>query len=207
MSATANDNDLVPSPSRGFAWTLIIAGFVGLLASLILTIEEIEHYKNINNALICDLNPLFSCTNVMTSEFGHLLGFPNPLIGLAAFVAPISVGVGVLAGARFKPWFWRLFIFGIFAGFVFVIWLFLMTTFVVKFLCIFCIMAWAGMIPLFWKTILWAMTEDLIQVPEKAIPLAFKAYDWSFMFALGTELIIATTIIIRFWDSWYLIFV
>lgn len=207
MSTTYKEDDLVPSPSRGFAWTLIITGFIGLLASLTLTIEEIELYKNANQALLCDINPLLSCSKVMVSEFGAILGFPNPLIGLGAFVAPIAVGVGVLAGARFRPWFWRLFIFGIFAAFVFVFWLFLMTTFVVKFLCIFCMITWAATIPLFWKVILWAMTEDLIQVPQRAIPFAFKAYDNSYLFAIGTELLIAATIIWRFWDSWYLLFV
>lgn len=83
MSTTYKEDDLVPTPTRGFSWTLIITGLVGLLASLTLTIEEIELYKNAGQALLCDINPLLSCSKVMVSEFGHLFGFPNPLIGLA----------------------------------------------------------------------------------------------------------------------------
>lgn len=44
-------------------------------------------------------------------------GFPNPLIGVAAWIAPIVVGGLLAGGARFDRWFWAVFNLGfVFAG-------------------------------------------------------------------------------------------
>ncbi|MER3394118.1 MAG: vitamin K epoxide reductase family protein, partial [Microcella pacifica] len=74
--------------------------------------------------LNCDVNPLVSCGTVMTSPEASLFGFPNPLLGVAGLVAPIAVGVALLAGARFARWFWALFLGGVTLAWVFVMWLF-----------------------------------------------------------------------------------
>lgn len=152
--------------------------------------------------LSCDLNPFISCKSVMLTAQASLFGFPNPLIGVASFVAPIAVGVAILAGAQFAAWFWRLFSVGITAGFVFVIWLWIQSTFVIGVLCPYCMVAWAAMVPLFWKVILFGAKDGFIDTPLRFVGFFDRAYDKAWVFTVVTEAIIIAIIIARFWTSW-----
>jgi uncharacterized membrane protein len=142
----------------------------------------------------------------MLTEQAKLFGFPNPLIGIAAFMAPIIVGFAILAGAKFKIWFWRLYLVGVSLGFIFAFWLFTQSTFVIHALCIYCMAAWIGMIPIFWKTFIWAAAEGVINVPVKSINFFVRAQDNTWAFTFGTEFLAALAIVIVFWNDWYRLF-
>jgi uncharacterized membrane protein len=93
---------------------------------------------------------LVQCGANLDSWQGEVFGFPNPLLGLGGFVAPIAVGVGLLAGARFASWFWIAFNIGIAGALAFVIWLIGQSIFVLGTLCPWCMLVWLVTIPLFW---------------------------------------------------------
>ena len=153
------------------------------------------------------MNIFISCKSVMLTEQARLFGFPNPLLGLAGFVAPIAVGVAVLAGGRFKAWFWRVYLIGLSMGFIFVLWLFTQSTYVIHVLCPYCMLAWVAMIPLFWRTFIWAGAEGVIDVPVRTVGWFVRAQDFTWLFTLGTEVLALLAIIISFWNSWYLLFI
>ncbi|MEL0237152.1 MAG: vitamin K epoxide reductase family protein, partial [Aquiluna sp.] len=90
-----------------FPVSLILFGIVGWVASFGLTLERIKVAGDPGASTACDISPFISCKSVMLSEQAALLGFPNPLIGLAAFFAPVVVGFAILAGAKFASWFWQ----------------------------------------------------------------------------------------------------
>lgn len=194
--------EVLPAPGKGFAWTLIITGIIGWIAAFTLTLERLHVASNPSATLSCDLNPFISCKSVMLTEQARLLGFPNPLIGLAAFVFPIAVGAAILAGAKFALWFWRVFATGITMGFLFVVWLWTQSTFVINVLCPYCMIAWAGMIPLFWTVILFVLREGVIETPLRFAGFFDRAYEKAWAWALGTDLIIIAIIIVRFWTYW-----
>ena len=201
VSNIESTNELIESPNRSFAISTIIYGFVGLIAAFSLSVEKIHLLLNKDAVLSCDLNPFISCGKVMAKPQASLFGFPNSFIGLMAFVAPILVGFAILAGARFKPWFWRIYTAGIGMGFVFVLWLFSQSTYVIHILCPYCMVAWLGMIPLFWKTIIWAGAEGVIDVPVKLVGWFVRSLDYTWAYILGTELLALTAITISFWSS------
>src|SRR3989338_1934453 len=58
---------------------------VGALASFIQTIEKINLLKNVGVPLKCDLNSVFSCSNVLNSWQSSVFGFPNSLMCLFFF--------------------------------------------------------------------------------------------------------------------------
>ena len=66
------------------------------------------------------------------------------------FVAPIAVGVAVLAGARFRRWFWLVFNLGVAKALAFCIWLMSQSIFVLGTLCPWCMLTWATTILMFW---------------------------------------------------------
>ncbi|MFM5951817.1 MAG: vitamin K epoxide reductase family protein [Micrococcales bacterium] len=205
MSNIKTSDDFVESPSKSFAWFSILLGILGWAAAFALTLERIHVASNPNATLSCDMNVFISCKSVMLTAQAKLFGFPNPLIGLAAFVAPIFVGFAVLAGAQFKQWFWRVYMVGLALGFVFVLWLFTQSTFVIHVLCPYCMVAWVAMIPLFWRTFIWAGAEGIIDVPVRLVGLFVRSQDISWVYSLATELLAAISIIISFWSSWHLL--
>jgi uncharacterized membrane protein len=141
----------------------------------------------------------------MLTPQASLFGFPNALIGIAAFIAPIAVGVAILAGAKFAAWFWRTFAVGVTLGFIFVFWLFMQSTFVIGVLCPYCMVAWAAMVPLFWKVILFGTKDGFIDTPLRFVTFFDNAYEKAWLFTLVTEAIYVEIIIARFWNSWPLL--
>lgn len=194
--------EVLPAPGKRFAWTLIITGIIGWFAAFSLIIERIHVATNPDAVLSCDLNPFISCKSVMLTEQARLLGFPNPIIGLAAFIFPIAVGAAILAGAKFALWFWRMFATGITMGFLFVVWLWTQSTFVINVLCPYCMVAWVAMIPMFWTVILFLLREGVIETPLRFAGFLDRAYDRAWLWSLITESVIAAIIVIRFWSYW-----
>jgi uncharacterized membrane protein len=205
VSNIKTSDDFVESPSKSFAWFSILLGVLGWVAAFALTLERLHVAANPDAVLSCDMNVFISCKSVMLTEQARLFGFPNPLIGLAAFVAPIFVGFAVLAGAQFKQWFWRVYLVGLTMGFAFVLWLFTQSTFVIHVLCPYCMLAWLAMIPLFWRTFIWAGAEGVIDVPVKLVGLFVRSQDIAWVYSLATELLAAIAIIVSFWNSWHLL--
>lgn len=130
-----------PRHSRpiSFAIFLAIAGAVGWWAAFNLTVSKIEVLENPSVDLACDFSVLVQCGTNLTAWQGAVFGFPNPLLGMGGFVAPIAVGVGLLAGARFARWFWIAFNVGIVGAFAFVIWLISQSLYSLGTLCPWCI--------------------------------------------------------------------
>ncbi len=204
-SAKTELSDL-PNPSKSFAWSLIVTGIVGWIAAFALTLERLHVAADPNATLSCDISPFISCKSVMLTDQAKLFGFPNPLIGLAAFFAPVLVGVAILAGARFARWFWRLFAAGVAAGFIFVLWLFVQSAFVINVLCPYCMVAWAAMLPMFWRVFIFGANDGFIETPLKLVGFFDRAASKAWLFTLATEAIVVAIIVWRFWNFWPTLF-
>ncbi|MET1043483.1 MAG: vitamin K epoxide reductase family protein [Microbacteriaceae bacterium] len=175
---------------------LIVAGLVGLVASAILVLERIELLRNPTQPLACDVSPFVSCGPVILSWQGSLFGFPNPLIGVAAFVAPIAVGVAMLAGARFARWFWLLFLAGVFLGWVFVMWLFTQAVYSIGTLCVYCMVVWAVQIPLFWYLAAWNARHG--HLGRGLRPLGRSLLPFTWLIVLANYAVIVFAILVQF---------
>lgn len=144
-----------------FAIFLIVAGALGWWAAFNLTVEKIELLKDPGVELACDFSVLVQCGKNLDSPQGAVFGFPNPIIGLGGFVAPIAVGFGVLAGARYARWFWIAFHVGIVGALAFVVWLISQSIFVLGTLCPWCMVVWSVTIPLFWAVTSHTLAEGV----------------------------------------------
>ncbi len=63
---------------------LVVAGALGLTASLVLTIEKFSLLADPTYRPSCSINPVISCGSVMSSPQAEAFGFPNPLLGSSA---------------------------------------------------------------------------------------------------------------------------
>lgn len=193
------DNSLVLFPIA-----LISFGVMGWIASFGLTLERLAVFENPDRITSCDLSPFISCKSVMLSEQAALLGFPNPLIGLAAFFAPVVVGFGILAGAKFAGWFWNLFLVGHVFALGFVIWLFTQSAYEIGALCIYCMVAWAATIPLFWMILGHNLKEGFFGL--RAMPAGEFVYEWAWVLTLLSYTTLILLIVVQFWDYWVTLF-
>lgn len=183
-----------------FPIALIVFGIMGWVASFGLTLERLAVAVDPNHATACDISPFISCKSVMLSEQAALLGFPNPLIGLAAFFAPVVIGFAILAGAKFAGWFWNLFLLGHLFALAFVLWLFSQSVFVIGSLCIYCMVAWTATIPLFWSILGHNLKEGYLGI--KAMPAGEVIYDWAWVITVMSYLALISVIVVQFWNFW-----
>ncbi|MEO6942787.1 MAG: vitamin K epoxide reductase family protein [Terrimesophilobacter sp.] len=178
-------------PPRLLAGFLIIAGFIGVYASWELTMAKFQTLTNPNSSLGCDFSVLVQCGKNLESWQGSLFGFPNPILGLCGFVAPIAVGVGLFAGARFARWFWILFNIGVAGALAFVSWLIFESIFELATLCPWCMVVWSVTIPLFWAVTLFNLSTGHIRVPASAQKFFAAAYGWVPFITLASYLVVA----------------
>lgn len=138
-----------------YAVWLIIAGVVGWWAAFQLTMDKFIQLANPEADLSCNVSVMIQCGKNLDSWQGELFGFPNPVLGIAGWMAPIIVGVAVLAGARFPRWFWATFGAGILFAFVFVCWLIAQSLYAPNLgvLCPWCMLTWSVTIPTFFATV------------------------------------------------------
>ncbi|MBY0177081.1 MULTISPECIES: vitamin K epoxide reductase family protein [Curtobacterium] len=194
MSSTS----VAPRRPVAVAILLIVTGAVGLFAAFNLVVDEFAKYENPQKVLTCDVSPFLNCSNVMTTWQGHLFGFPNPLLGMMGFVAPIAVGVALLAGFRGTKWFWVLFNAGLFLAWVFVTWLFTQTVWFIGYLCLWCMLVWAMTIPLFWVFTVWNLAKGNLPFGAGARRVGRALLPFCWAIPLANILFIIVTILVKF---------
>ena len=199
-SISETERDSVAEAPKIFAWSLLLFGLLGWWASFSLTLDKLKVLSNPDVTLGCDISPFISCKSVMGSTQAALFGFPNPLIGVAAFVVPTVIGATLLAGATFRRWFWIGALIGHTLGFTFVIWLFTQAVYDIGALCPWCMVAWTGMIPIFWAML--GFTAKTGVLGHRLIRAGEAIYSWAWVLAALTYLGIAFAILIQFWDYW-----
>lgn len=108
----------------------------------------------------------------MRSKQAAVFGFPNPLIGLVGFTAVVTVGIAMLAGAKFKRWFWLGLEAGTVFGLGFIHWLFFQSVYRIHALCIYCMIVWTVTIPIFLYVTLYNFRSGNITTPQRLKRLA-----------------------------------
>ncbi|MEV7216979.1 vitamin K epoxide reductase family protein [Kitasatospora cineracea] len=186
--------------SRGYAWLLLIGGLIGLAASAVLTLDKLKLMENPAYQPSCNINPIISCGSVMRTAQAEAFGFPNPLIGLAAFGALAAIGAGLLAGAAHRRWFWLSLQAGTLLGLGFVVWLIDQALYEIGALCPYCMVVWAVVITTFWYTTVHNLRTGTLPAPALLRRLAALRFQW--LVPTAAYLLIALLILNRFWYYW-----
>ncbi|MER5872101.1 vitamin K epoxide reductase family protein [Streptomyces sp. NPDC002044] len=185
--------------SRGLAWLLVLTGAAGLLASWVITLDKFLLLEDPDFKPACSLNPVVSCGSVMKSDQAAAFGFPNPMLGLAAYAVVVCVGAGLLAGARYRGWFWLGLNAGMLFGVGFCTWLMVQSLYEINALCLWCCLAWVATLLMFWAVTAHTVATGLLRAPG---PLRefFTEFGWAPP-ALHTG-VIGMLILTRWWDFW-----
>ena len=184
---------------RALAWLLVVSGAAGVVASWVITLDKFRLLEDPDFTPGCSLNPVVSCGNIMKSEQASAFGFPNPMLGLVMYAAVVCVGVGLLAGARYRRWFWL----GLNAGMVFGVgfctWLQYQSLYSINSLCLWCCLAWVATIVMFCCVTTHNVTRGILPAPRR-LRGALGEFPWVVP-VLWTG-VIGMLILTRWWDFW-----
>jgi uncharacterized membrane protein len=187
---------LVPALS---AWWVLIAGVIGLFASMTLTVEKIKILLNPSYVPSCNINPVVSCGSVMVTPQASLLGFPNPLLGIVGFTIVVVTGVLAVAKVSLPQWYWVGLAVGTLVGAVFVHWLIFQSLYRIGALCPYCMVVWVVTISLlvvFFSIIL----RPVLASRESAVARLLFDWRWSIVALWFTAVFLL--IMVRFWNYW-----
>lgn len=186
---------VAPRRPLALAIVLIVTGAIGWYAAFALTLDKIAVLTNPEADLDCNFSVIVQCGVNLGSWQGALLGFPNPLIGLGGFVAPIAVGVGLLAGATYARWFWIALNIGVAIAFAFCLWLAYQSIFNLGTLCPWCMLVWSMTIPMFWMLTLHNAREG--RLGAGLVRAGDKLYTWVPVITFASYLVIAIVAQVR----------
>jgi uncharacterized membrane protein len=170
---------------------LVLAGIIGFSAAWALTLDKFQVLEHPSTKLNCDFSVIVACGPNLGSWQGSVFGFPNPMLGIAGFVAPIAVGTAILAGAHFKRWFWILFNLGVAGALAFVCWLISQSIFVLGTLCPWCMVVWSVTIPMFWAVTFHNLGSGNIPVGATWRRFFRAAYGWTPLITLLSYVVVA----------------
>jgi uncharacterized membrane protein len=151
---------------RALPPVLIATGGIGLLAALVLMVERLRLLEDATYVPVCSLNAVFSCGSVMTTPQASAFGFPNPFLGIAGFSVVLTVGMALLAGARFRRWYWIGLQTGVTFAIAFVHWLMFQSVFRIEALCLYCMVVWIVTAILFWYVTLHNLQTSRTRLPN-----------------------------------------
>ncbi|MGA8547955.1 MAG: vitamin K epoxide reductase family protein [Mycobacterium sp.] len=181
------------------AWWVLIAGIIGLIASITLTVEKIKILLNASYVPSCNINPIVSCGSVMTTPQASVLGFPNSLIGIAAFTVVTVTGVLAVAKVPLPRWYWIGIAAGTLAGAGFVHWLIVQSLYQIGALCPYCMVVWVATISL-----LVVVASIALRPADEShtSPVMHELYRWRWSIAALWFTAVFLLILARFWDYW-----
>ncbi len=186
---------VAPRRPLALAITLIVTGAIGWYAAFALTLDKLAVLIDPQAVLDCNISVIVQCGVNLGSWQGAILGFPNPLIGIAGFVAPIAVGVGLLARASFARWFWITFNTGVAGAFAFCLWLAYQSIFNLGTLCPWCMLVWSMTIPMFWTLTLYNARAGVFGTRLERV--GSRLYSWVPAITVGTYLVIVIVAQVR----------
>lgn len=180
------------------AWWVLIAGVIGLVSSMTLTVEKIDILANPAYIPSCNINPILSCGSVMVTPQASALGFPNPLLGIMAFTVVVVAGVLAVAKVPLPQWFWIGTTVGLLVGAVFVHWLIFQSLYRIGALCPYCMVVWVVTITLL------VVVSSIVLRPaladSNALVQVLFQWRWSITALWFTAVFLL--IMVRFWDYW-----
>lgn len=133
-----HDPGVSPRAGRGPWFAVLAAAAAGLVFTSIQIVEKIAILKNPSTTLVCDVNSVMSCTDVLNAWQSSVLGPPNALIGAVMFTLLGSGALGAVMGNRLSNAYlatlWGLAVFFL----SFASWFMYQTAFSIGRLCLWC---------------------------------------------------------------------
>ena len=193
------DRDKIRKEHWAFGIMAIFAS-VGLLCSLILSIEKLQLLENPDAALSCTVNVFLNCATVMQTPEASLLGFPNAYIGMMAYSVLLTVAVIGLSGVRLPKAFMALLQIGVTVEILFAYWLFFDSVFAIQVLCPLCLAVTFSSTMIFAAITRYNILEDNLYFAPRTQKLLVRAIekDYDKMLIAAWVVAMIALVLVRF---------
>ena len=202
VRAAAMQPTAPPTRERALGWVLLVGGIVGFAAAFTLMVEKLELLTDPTYTPSCSLNPILNCGSIMKTNQAELFGFPNPLIGVAAFPVLAATGAALIGGARLARPYWLCLQAGITLGAGFVAWLIFQSLYRIGALCPYCMIVWAVVLPVFVYVTLHNAQSGVLGRRLAASRLIRVLASWRITIITAATLVILALILEQFWYYW-----
>ena len=119
---------------------MAIFSFFALLAAFQLSVDKIHLLEHPDSKLPCSINVVLNCASVMKTPQASLLGFPNSFLGIIGFSIFLFFAISSLMGTKYTRAIIKLLLAGILGAWIFALWLFLDSLYVIQILCPWCLL-------------------------------------------------------------------
>ena len=182
-------------PGAVASWIVLVTGVIGLIAAATLTIERFKLFTDPGYRPSCSINPIISCGSVMTTDQAAFFGFPNPIIGIAAFSVAIVAGLLAVACVSLPAWFWVGLTAGTGVGLVFIGYLITQSLYRIGALCPYCMVVWV-------VTPLLFVTAAQLAASALGRRSLVEAAGWLRPLLIVVYAVVVAMIAVRFWSYW-----
>lgn len=196
------DTDAGLASIRPLAWLLLLGGLVGTATAVTLLVEKIALIADPEYVPTCSLNPVLSCGSIMSTPQAELLGFPNPVIGVAAFPVLVATGAALLGGTHLVRSYWLGLQVGVTMGAALVGWLIFQSLYRIGALCPYCMVVWALVLPIALYVTRHNLRSGALGARAKRWRATRVLVEWH-AFVLASLLVLVTLLVAqRFWSYW-----
>lgn len=131
-----------------YATLLLVASFVGLVASFWQTTERVHMLKYPNDPLSCNLSPVVDCGGVLGDRLSAVFGPPNALIGVVIFTLLFAFALQRVSGGSWSQLVRKVVVTLSIVIMLFSLWFFWVSLYVFSKICIFCVFIWIVSMPI-----------------------------------------------------------
>lgn len=192
------------SPQHTVAIVLTVFSVFALLASFVLSVEKLHLISDPDAKLSCSINLILNCASVMkTPEATVFLGIPNSFFGMIGFTVALTLSVILLAGVKLPRWMLGWMQIGFAAGWIFALWLFFSSVYVIQILCPWCLVVTTSTTLLFFAMLRLNLRENTFGLEKSRNKQIQKLLDGDYdKIAAALVLVVLTALVfIQFGDS------
>ncbi len=175
--------------------SMLVGAIISLIASFVLSVEAVELARNPDAILSCSVNVVLNCATVGLHPSAALFGFPNSFLGLIAEPVVITVAIAGLAGVKFPRRFMFVAQICYTLGFIFAMYLFYMSFFVIGALCPWCLLVTATTTFVWFAITRYNIREENLylsnKLSDRAKRFIERDYDKLVLFSIVFVLIVA----------------
>ena len=188
MSEASQPEDYLPSyetEAARRAWRrrtsleMILSGSLGLVTSVVLSIEAWQLAADSSARFGCDISSVLSCSTVAQTWQARILGFPNAFLGIFFEAVVLAISVGIFAGVKFPRWYMLgtnlLYTIALFFAF----WLFGQSYFIIQVLCPWCLLITLTTTLVFGGITRINIRDRVIPAPEGLRRIVAQGLDWA----------------------------
>lgn len=92
---------LPASYARWAAWIILVSGIIGSADSFYLVLQYMAALATDGDLTPCSPNTFINCTKTVQGSWAHLLGVPNPMLGMLWYSGWVLFGASRLLGTSF----------------------------------------------------------------------------------------------------------